>query len=42
LERGDWKREKWLKGDIVESKVVAGKKIFKLTVSRSFEPGPIC
>ena len=32
LERGDWKRERVVKGDLVESKVFGGKKLFKLTV----------
>jgi hypothetical protein len=32
LDRGDWKREKSIKGDLVESKMIGGKKVFKLTV----------
>ena len=38
LERGDWKRERVVKGDLVESKVFGGKKLFKLTVRFSGHP----
>ena len=35
LEKGEWKKEKSIKGDLVQSKIIAGKKVFKLTVSNS-------
>jgi hypothetical protein len=35
LEMRDWKKEKSIKGDYVESKLIGSKKVFKLTVSKS-------
>ena len=32
LEKGEWKKEKSIKGDLVQSKIIGGKKVFKLTV----------